>query len=139
MAGNSFITELHAGYGERIPTLSETYGFYLFNRNDGYDYIGNVNLKAEKSWSGDLTFTYFTSSLQVSATGFYKYLPDYIFASAQADIRPMTPGANGVKVYHNIQSATFMVISTSCNLHITFGWLCNSTADLTTSLPLLPL
>ncbi len=108
MAGNSFITELHAGYGERIPTLSETYGFYLFSRNDGYDYIGNVNLKAEKSWSGDLMFTYFTSSFQVSATGFYKYLPDYIFASAQADIRPMTPGANGVKVYHNIQSATFI-------------------------------
>ena len=105
--GSSMIAEAHAGYGERLPTLSEMYGFYLFNRNDGYDYIGNVNLKTEKSWSGDISFTYFTNAFQVSVTAFYKFLPDYIFANTAEDILPMTPGANGVKVYENISYATY--------------------------------
>jgi iron complex outermembrane receptor protein len=72
--GKSVITEVHGGYGERLATLSEMYGFYLFNRNDGYDYVGNVNLATEKSWSGDLAITYFTNAFQVTVTGFYKYL-----------------------------------------------------------------
>jgi len=105
--GKSMIAEVHAGYGERLPTLSETYGFYLFNQNDGYDYIGNVSLQTEKSWSGDLSLTYFTNALQVGVTGFYKYLPDYIFAKTAENVLPMTPGANGVKVYENISFATF--------------------------------
>lgn len=105
--GKSVIAEVHAGYGERLPTLSETYGFYLFNRNDGFDYVGNVNLKTEKSWSGDLSFTYFTNAFQVTVTGFYKFLPDYIFAAVDENLIPMTPGANGVKIYNNIAYATY--------------------------------
>jgi len=107
LLGQSLITEIHGGYSERLPTLSETFGFYLFNQNDAYDYIGNINLKTEKSWSGDLSFSYFTKVLQMSLTGFYKFLPDYIFASVDERIIPMTPGANGVKVYENIPYATF--------------------------------
>src|SRR5690606_24582854 len=33
-----------AGYGERAPSVSEGYGFFLFNSFDNYDYIGNPTL-----------------------------------------------------------------------------------------------
>jgi len=38
-----------AGYSERMPTIGERVGFYLYNAYDGYDYIGNPNIKTEKS------------------------------------------------------------------------------------------
>ncbi|HEY3406321.1 MAG TPA: TonB-dependent receptor [Ohtaekwangia sp.] len=106
LLSEQFILDIHAGYGERFPTLSETYGYYLFNRYDGYDYIGNPNLNLEKSWSGDVTLNFYSDRIQAGLSGFYQYMPDYIFAQSAEDISPMTPGARGVKVYHNISSAT---------------------------------
>jgi iron complex outermembrane recepter protein len=41
------------GYGERAPSVSEGYGFYLYNSFDNYDQIGNPNLKNEKSLEGN--------------------------------------------------------------------------------------
>ena len=105
---SNWIAELHAGYGERLPTLSETFGFYLFNRYDGYDYIGQPDLVPEKNWSTDLTLNYFTNRVQVTATGFYNYLSDYIFSSIHPELSVMTPGAHGVKIYENIPSATMV-------------------------------
>lgn len=103
---SNWIAEVHAGYGERLPTLSESFGFYLFNRYDGYDYIGQPDLVPEKNWSTDLTLSYFTDRVQVTATGFYNYLPDYIFSAIHPELSVMTPGAHGVKIYENIPSAT---------------------------------
>src|SRR5690606_4065731 len=37
------------GYGERAPSVSEGYGFFLFNSFDNYDHIGNPTLKNEKA------------------------------------------------------------------------------------------
>ena len=42
------------GYGERAPSVSEGYGFFLFNSFDNYDYIGNPNLKNEKAFEETL-------------------------------------------------------------------------------------
>lgn len=37
------------GYAERMPTIGERLGFYLYNAYDGYDYIGNPYINPEKS------------------------------------------------------------------------------------------
>jgi iron complex outermembrane receptor protein len=50
---NLFSIQLSIGYGERIPTANERYGYYLFNRQDQFDYVGNLNLKPEKSYQTD--------------------------------------------------------------------------------------
>ncbi len=105
MVSEKWIADFHVGYGDRFPTLSETFGFYLFNRSDGYDYIGNPTLKLEKSWSADVQLNYYAGRLQAGISGFYQYMPDYIFAQTGPNLSAMTPGANGVKVYQNISSA----------------------------------
>src|SRR5690606_32747000 len=38
------------GYGHRAPSVSEGYGYYIYNSFDRYDYIGNPDLKNEISY-----------------------------------------------------------------------------------------
>src|SRR5690606_33264375 len=46
---SSHSVSLNLGYTERMPTTSERYGFYLYNRMDNHDYVGNPELEKEKS------------------------------------------------------------------------------------------
>lgn len=96
------------GYGQRIPSLSEHAGFYLFNRMDGYDYVGNPYLKNEKSWSLNATANYWQNSWELQATAFVQNFQDYIFSATDANLSAMTPGAYGVRVYENINGASFV-------------------------------
>ena len=45
-------------YGERAPSVSEGYGFYLFNSFDNYDYIGNPEMQNENSLEGSVSIGY---------------------------------------------------------------------------------
>ena len=89
-------------YGERAPSVSEAYCFYLFNSYDGYDYIGNTNLKKEKSV--DIQYKYSLKlkkyNLVFEASRFY--IMDYIVGFIDENIDAMTISANGVRVYDNI-------------------------------------
>lgn len=119
MIGNSLIADVSLGYGERMPTISEMFGFYLFNKMDGYDYVGNPNLKAETNLSGEVTLNYYRTKFQLSVSSFYNYMPDYIYSAIQPDLLPMTPGANGVKIYSTISYATIFGGETSLLYNLT--------------------
>jgi iron complex outermembrane receptor protein len=108
LVGKALVVDASIGYGERLPTISEMFGFYLFNRMDGYDYVGNPDLKPEQNFSGELTLNYYRSNFQFSASGFMNYLPHYIYSSIQPALLPMTPGAYGVKIYETIDYATII-------------------------------
>lgn len=97
-----------SGYGERAPSVSEGYGFYLFNSFDGYDHIGNPGLKNEKSleWNGYLGYK--KRKMAIKMTGSYFHIYNYIIAIPNAALLPMTIGANGVKVYSSVNFATIM-------------------------------
>lgn len=89
------------GYSERIPTASERFGFYLFNRMDNHDYIGNPLLKNEQAINSEINFLYAQPGFSWKLSGFHNYIDNYI----QGDIRPelsvMTIGADGVRSYNN--------------------------------------
>ncbi len=106
---------VQAGYGQRIPSLSEHAGFYLFNRMDGYDYVGNPYLKTEKCLSGNLSLNYLGSFVEAQLTAYHQYFTDYIFAQTDPTLSPMTPRANGVRVYGNIPGAYFSGFETRLN------------------------
>ena len=87
---------LGVGYGERAPSVSEGYGFYLYNSNDFYDYVGNPYLSNEKSGNkrfGSLSFVKIHSKFSTS----YFHIQDYIVGKVDETILPMTIGASGVK------------------------------------------
>lgn len=93
-------------YGDRAPSVSEGYGFYLFNSFDNHDYIGDPELANEKSMEVNAKISWEESKFKVSAEANFFYMPDYIIGEVDPDLSVMTIGAGGVKVYRNLEYAT---------------------------------
>ena len=100
-------------YSERMPTASELYGFYLYNKSDNHDYIGNLLLKPEHSYNTELSTQYLGYKTKITITGFYNKVSNYIYGMLLPGYSAMTIGASGVKSYTNLSSATFAGIETT--------------------------
>ncbi|PKP26581.1 MAG: TonB-dependent receptor [Bacteroidetes bacterium HGW-Bacteroidetes-2] len=94
------------GYGERAPSVSEGYGFYLYNSFDGFDYIGNPFLKNEKSYEINLSTQFKTKNITTKIQTAYFHITDYIIGKPNFSFSPMTIGANGIKVYEQLPYAS---------------------------------
>jgi len=92
-------------WGQRVPSVSEQFGYYLFSRLDGFDYLGDPNLKPEQAWQGEVSATYQREGLEVELTGFGYQFFQYIQAEVVPGFAAMTIGAAGVKQYENLPSA----------------------------------
>lgn len=104
------------GYSERAPSVSEGYGFYLFNSSDRFDYIGNPNLKNEKSIETNVFFGYKKSKYNVKISSTFFRISDFIVGQPNDFFVPMTIGASGVKLYTTLDYATIF------NVDITTEW-----------------
>lgn len=94
-----------SGYAVRSPNLSEMFGFYLFNKEDGYDYIGDPYLKTEKATKFHLDLS-IQERLWNAKAGLFAYsIEDYIYGSFDDMIPPMTIRAKGSKRYVNLERA----------------------------------
>lgn len=92
-------------YGERAPSVSEGYGFYLFNSFDNHDYIGDPNLKTESSVEGNISVSYEKPIFEITAEAHYFHIYNYIIGKVDSTLSPMAIGADGVKVYGNLDYA----------------------------------
>jgi len=101
--GISLITT--AGFSERMPTVSELYGFYLYNAYDGYDYIGNPNIELEKSNFFNLTVLLAKQKFKVNLSQSVSFIDDFIMGVTDTVIPAMNFYANGIRIYSNIPSA----------------------------------
>jgi iron complex outermembrane receptor protein len=99
---------LHAGFGSRAPSVSEAYGFYLFNTFDAYDYLGNPHLKQESAVETGVSLGWKKTALEIKAEASCFYFSNYIAGKPDAGLSYMTPGAAGVKVYRNLPHATIL-------------------------------
>ncbi|MDD3005286.1 TonB-dependent receptor, partial [Flavobacterium sp.] len=104
------------GYSERAPSVSEGYGFYLFNSSDRFDYIGNPNLKNEKSIEATVFLGYKKSNYNFNISSSFFRITDYIIGQPNAFFVPMTIDASGVKLYTALDYATLF------NLSMTTEW-----------------
>ena len=107
------------GYGERAPSVSEGYGFYLYNSFDNYDQIGNPTLKNEKSLEGNAFLGLKNNKIKIKLTSSYFHISDYIIAKPSATLLPMTIGANGVKIYTAVSYATIFNTGLSAEYKLT--------------------
>lgn len=106
-------TNASIGWAERMPTASEYYGFYLFNAQDGYDYIGNPDLRPEQSLLGELNMTVQGKKAEFKLGGFYQYIRRYIMGRINTSYSSMTIGANGVKTWEALPYAILTGIEAS--------------------------
>lgn len=102
---NTWRLSASAGIAERMPSANEQYGFYLFNANDGYDYIGNPGLKTERVMNGEANVQFRKGNNRAKFSAFISNVSNYITAYTDASLSTMTYGANGVKRYRNERRA----------------------------------
>lgn len=95
--------------GQRLPTISEAYGFYIYNSMDQYDYMGNPTIKKESAFNANFTYSIsLGSKLKVGTNHSYFYIDHYIIGVIEADYLPMTIGSNGVKKATNLDYAQLL-------------------------------
>ena len=116
---NGFSYGFGLAYGERAPSVSEGYGFYLFNSFDRYDYIGNPELNNENSVEGSVSIGYKTQKWSAKMSSSYFHISNYIVGKPEADLSPMTIGASGIKIYTALDYAT--IFNVDLNLEYQFS------------------
>ncbi|WP_299556639.1 TonB-dependent receptor [Seonamhaeicola sp.] len=109
-AKESYNASFGIGYGERAPSVSEGYGFFLFNSFDNYDYIGNPNLKNEKAIELNAKTNFKFKKLKLGLESSFFYLSNYIIGEIDASVSSMTIGANGVRLYTALDNASIFDI-----------------------------
>lgn len=97
--------DVQVSKGMRQATSQELFGFYLFNRMDNFDYLGNPALKTEQSLNLTSSVHFKKSIFSLETRVFAYWLQNYIAGKIQSNFSAMTVGANGVKQYVNLKSA----------------------------------
>jgi iron complex outermembrane receptor protein len=115
------------GYGERAPSVSEGYGFFLFNSFDNYDYIGSPNLKNEKAFEANFSVSKTYNKLKIGIESSYFYIMDYIIGDIAPNVSSMTIGANGVRVYTALDNASIFDVYLNSSYSISDSFSVNGT------------
>lgn len=124
-----FTHQLGLGYGDRAPTVSEGYGFYLLNINDNYDYVGNPYMKNEKAWNMEFSSTYTADAFKAKAKVNYFYMMDYIVGKPREGVPSMNITANGIKVYEQLSHASILNASLGMEYDALEHWVFSADAS----------
>ena len=122
-----FDVSFGGGYGERAPSVSEGYGFFLFNSFDNYDYIGNPTLNNEKAFEVNLQTNYHTDNFHIGLETSYFHIMDYIIGTIDETMSPMTFGANGVRIYSALAYATIFDVYLNSSYKLSNSFSVNGT------------
>ncbi|MFZ4863694.1 TonB-dependent receptor plug domain-containing protein [Sphingobacterium sp. Mn56C] len=99
------------GYGHRAPSVSEAYGYYIYNSFDRYDYIGNPNLKNEVSYELNAAAGLKNSKGGIGFKVNYFYIQNYIIGRILSMGSPMNYQSVGVKGYTGLEHARIFNLS----------------------------
>lgn len=115
---NNFNFSLGGGYGHRAPSVSEGYGYYIYNSFDRYDYIGNPNLKNEVSYEANVSTGFKNRFISIKAKANYFYIQNYIIGRILNLGSPMNYQSVGVKGYTSLDYATLFNFSLNADYSI---------------------
>lgn len=115
---NQFSFSVGTGYGHRAPSVSEGYGYYIYNSFDRYDYIGNPDLKNEISYEANAKAGFKNESLSIIAKANYFYIENYIIGRILSMGSPMNYQSVGVKGYTSLDYATLFNMSLTAGYHL---------------------
>ena len=107
----NFNFSVGGGYGHRAPSVSEGYGYYIYNSFDRYDYIGNPDLKNEISYEGNASAGYKDDKFNLQANVNYFYIENYIIGRILSLGSPMNYQSVGVKGYTSLEYSTLFNFS----------------------------
>ncbi|GIJ95541.1 hypothetical protein CAPN001_01100 [Capnocytophaga stomatis] len=129
--GQNWEISAGAGWGQRAPSVSESYGFYLFNSSDGYDYIGNPNLDNETSWEGNFSAQYAKNQWKVAFKSSFFHIQNYIFGQPFGEpawqMTPLGAEKRGLKMYESLPHANQLNVSMQTEYNFGKYWLWKNT------------
>ena len=108
---SNFNFSVGSGYGHRAPSVSEGYGYYIYNSFDRYDYIGNPDLKNEISYEVNASAGFKEERLGIEAKVNYFHIQNYIIGKILSLGSPMNYQSVGVKGYTSLDYATLFNFS----------------------------
>ncbi|WP_246160811.1 TonB-dependent receptor plug domain-containing protein [Maribacter flavus] len=106
-------------YGNRAPSVSEGFGFYLFNSFDNHDYIGDPNLENESAVEATTKVLFPFEKLTIGMEGNFFHTRNFIIGEIEPSLSTMTIGAEGVKIYKNLKYANLYNIAVDGTYEIT--------------------
>lgn len=109
------------GYGQRAPSISEAYGYYIYNSFDRYDYIGNPNLSNEVSYEVNAAAGYKKRRFGIQAKANYFFIENYIVGKILSLGSPMNYQSVGVKGYTALDHVKLFNFSLNTNYTIARG------------------
>lgn len=118
----AFTHQAGLGFSQRAPSVSEGYGFYLFNANDNFDYVGNPGLRNESALSVEVAGTCKQHRLELEWKALFMHLTDYIIGVPSPDVAPMNMTASGIKVYEQLPHAAMLNTALAAQYSIREPW-----------------
>lgn len=115
---NQFDFSVGGGYGHRAPSVSEGYGYYIYNSFDRYDYIGNPDLKNEVSYELNAGLGFKTDRAGIGAKVNYFYIENYIVGQILSLGSPMNYQSVGVKGYTSLKYARLFNLAVNANYNL---------------------
>ena len=115
---NRFNISAGLGYGHRAPSVSEGYGYYIYNSFDRYDYIGNPDLKNEISYEANASAGFKSEKVSLQAKANYFLIRNYIVGRILSLGSPMNYQSVGVKGYTSLDHAKLFNVSLNANWDI---------------------
>ncbi|MBZ4190541.1 TonB-dependent receptor plug domain-containing protein [Niabella beijingensis] len=115
---NQFNFSVGTGYGHRAPSVSEGYGYYIYNSFDRYDYVGNPDLKNEISYEANASAGFKNEKMGIEAKVNYFYIQNYIIGKILSLGSPMNYQSVGVKGYTSLNHAKLFNLALNVNYNI---------------------
>ncbi|WP_299779189.1 TonB-dependent receptor [uncultured Formosa sp.] len=115
---SGFESSIGGGYGHRAPSVSEGYGYYIYNSFDRYDYIGDPDLENEISYEANASAGFKNKKGSIKAQVNYFYIQNYIIGRILSQGSPMNYQSVGVKGYTSLDHATLFNFSMHANYSI---------------------
>lgn len=115
---NQFDISVGTGYGHRAPSVSEAYGYYIYNSFDRYDYIGNPDLKNEISYEANASAGFKNDRIGIEAKVNYFHIQNYIIGRILSLGSPMNYQSVGVKGYTSLNHAKLFNVALNANYDI---------------------
>src|SRR5690606_8845556 len=115
---NQFDFSAGVGYGHRAPSVSEGYGYYIYNSFDRYDYIGNPDLKNEVSFEANARAGYKKERMGFEVKANYFHIENYIVGRILSLGSPMNYQSVGVKGYTSLDFARLFNLSMNARYDI---------------------
>ncbi len=115
---SGFSVSIGTGYGQRAPSVSEAYGYYMYNSFDRYDYIGNPSLKNEISYEANAAAGFKNEKIGIEAKVNYFRIQNYIIGKVLNLGSPMNYQSIGVKGYTSLKHAQLINTTLNANYNI---------------------